>query len=125
VKIVIIGAGKVGYQLVESLLNENHDITVIDNSQDVIDKLNDNFDVLAIKGNGVSSQLLVKSDCANADLLIAVTNSDEANIVSCITAKKLGTKSVIARVRNPEYVSELKFMQKNIAVELSCYSAYT
>ncbi|NLZ38259.1 MAG: Trk system potassium transporter TrkA [Firmicutes bacterium] len=116
-KTIIIGAGKVGYQLVESLLHENHDITVIDSSQDVIDKLNDNFDVLTLKGNGVSSQLLMQADCANADLLIAVTNSDEANIVSCITAKKLGTKSVIARVRNPEYVTELEFMQKNLEIE--------
>lgn len=116
-KVIIIGAGKVGYQLVESLVNENHDVTVVDNNQNVIDKLNDNFDVLAMKGNGVSSRLLEKLDCAGADLLIAVTNSDEANIVSCITAKRLGTNSVIARVRNPEYVAELDFMQKNLDIE--------
>ncbi|HZK23948.1 MAG TPA: Trk system potassium transporter TrkA [Oscillospiraceae bacterium] len=116
-KVIIIGAGKVGYQLVESLVNENHDVTVVDNNQNVIDKLNDNFDVLAMKGNGVSSRLLEKLDCSSADLLIAVTNSDEANIVSCITAKRLGTNSVIARVRNPEYVAELDFMQKNLDIE--------
>ncbi|MCR3922910.1 MAG: Trk system potassium transporter TrkA [Firmicutes bacterium] len=116
-KVVIIGAGKVGFQLVESLLNENHEVTVIDSSQTVIDKLMDNFDVLAIKGNGVSSSLLKRLDCGGADLLIAVTNSDEANIVSCITAKSLGAKGVIARVRNPEYVMELEFMQENLGIE--------
>ena len=115
-KVIIVGAGKVGYQLVESLVNENHDVIVIDSNQSVIDKLNDNFDVLALKGNGVSSRLLEKLDCASADLLIAVTDSDEANIVSCITAKRLGTNSVIARVRNPEYVAELEFMQKNLDI---------
>ncbi len=116
-KVVIIGAGKVGVQLLESLLNERHDVIVIDSSQDVIDKLNDNFDALAIKGNGVSSGLLEKIECGNADLLIAVTDSDEANIVSCITAKKLGTKSVIARVRNPDYVPELGFMRKSLGID--------
>ena len=83
-KVIVVGAGKVGTQLVESLLNEKHDVTVIDNSQEVINNLNDNFDVLAIKGNGVSSSLLRDVECSAADLLIAVTDSDEANIVSCI-----------------------------------------
>ncbi|MDW7683808.1 MAG: Trk system potassium transporter TrkA [Bacillota bacterium] len=116
-KVVIIGAGKVGSQLVESLLNEKHDVIVIDSSQEVINQLNDNFDVLAIKGNGVSSSLLNKVECGDADLLIAVTDSDEANIVSCITAKKLGVKSAIARVRDPEYVMELEFMRKNLEID--------
>jgi len=117
VKVVIVGAGKVGSQLVESLLNEKHDVIVIDNRQDVIDRLNDNLDVLAVKGNGVSSSLLRKVECGRADLLIAVTDSDEANVVACITAKKLGTKSVIARVRNPEYVQELEFMRERLGIE--------
>ncbi len=116
-KVVIIGAGKVGFQLMESLLNENHDVIVIDNNQDVIDMLDDDYDVLAVKGNGVSSNLLNSIDCESVDLLIAVTGSDEANIVSCITAKKLGTKGVIARVRNPEYVPELDFMRKILGIE--------
>jgi len=116
VKVIIVGAGKVGTQLVESLLNEKHEVTVIDNSQQVINNLNDNFDVLAVKGNGVSSSLLQEVECAQADLLIAVTDSDEANIVSCISAKKMGTKCVIARVRNPEYVKELGFMRKTLGI---------
>ncbi|NLM52882.1 MAG: Trk system potassium transporter TrkA [Firmicutes bacterium] len=115
-KVIIVGAGKVGTQLVESLLNEKHEVTVIDNSQQVINNLNDNFDVLAVKGNGVSSSLLQEVECAQADLLIAVTDSDEANIVSCISAKKMGTKCVIARVRNPEYVKELGFMRKTLGI---------
>lgn len=116
-KVIIIGAGKVGIQLVESLLNEKHEVIIIDSNQEVIDKLTDNFDALIIKGNGVSSSLLKRIECGKADLLIAVTNSDEANIVSCITAKRLGTRSVIARVRNPEYVQELEFMRKSLGID--------
>ncbi|MDI9463548.1 MAG: Trk system potassium transporter TrkA [Bacillota bacterium] len=116
-KVIIIGAGKVGSQLVETLLNDKHDVTVIDISQEIIDNFTDNFDVLAIKGNGVSSSLLREVDCGKADLLIAVTDRDEANIVSSITAKKLGTKKVIARVRNPEYVKEQEFMREKLAID--------
>lgn len=116
-KVVIIGAGKVGMQLVESLLNEKHDVIVIDNDQEVINQLNDTLDVLAVKGNGVSINLLRKVECGNAALLIAVTDSDEANIVSCINAKKLGAKSVIARIRDPEYVAELEFIRKNLDID--------
>lgn len=116
-RVVIVGAGKVGFQLVESMLNENHDVTVIDSDYDIIEELDDNFDVLAVKGNGASSSLLTSVDCGSADLLIAVTDSDEANIVSCLTAKNLGAKGVIARVGNPEYVPELGFMHKNLGIE--------
>ncbi|HHX77319.1 MAG TPA: Trk system potassium transporter TrkA, partial [Firmicutes bacterium] len=116
-KVIIIGAGKVGLQLVESLLNEKHDVIVIDNDQEVINRLDDTLDVLAVKGNGVSINLLRKVECENAALLIAVTNSDEANIVSCINAKKLGAKSVIARIRDPEYVEELEFIRKNLDID--------
>ncbi|MGI6704354.1 MAG: Trk system potassium transporter TrkA [Clostridia bacterium] len=116
-RIIIVGAGKVGYQLVESLAKENHDIMVVDTDQEVLDKINDNFDVLTKKGNGISSSLLKGLNIEGWDLLIAVTNSDEANIVACITAKKVGVKTAIARVRNPEYVVELDFMRSNLGID--------
>lgn len=116
-KVAIIGAGKVGYQLVESLAKENHDIVVIDINQAILDKINDNFDVLTIKGNGISSNLLKRAEIQDWDLLIAVANSDEANVVACITAKKLGVKRVIARVRNPEYVMELEFIRNELGID--------
>lgn len=116
-KIVIIGAGKVGYQLVESLAKEGHDIIVIDINQAILDKINDNFDVLTIKGNGISSNLLKREEIRGSDLLIAVANSDEANVVACITAKKIGIRRVIARVRNPEYVLESEFMRNELGID--------
>jgi trk system potassium uptake protein TrkA len=116
-KIVIIGAGKVGYQLVESLVKEGHNIVVIDINQDILDKINDNFDVLTVRGNGISSKLLKSSEIGGFDLLIAVTDSDEANVVACITAKKVGVKRAIARVRNPEYITESEFMRKELGID--------
>lgn len=116
-RIIIVGAGKVGYQLVESLAKENHDILVVDKNQFVLDRINDNFDVLTKKGNGISSSLLKELDIGGWDLLIAVTDSDESNIVACITAKKIGIKTVVARVRNPEYVVELDFMRTNLGID--------
>jgi trk system potassium uptake protein TrkA len=116
-RIAIIGAGKVGYQLVESLAKENHDILVVDKDQEVLDKINDNFDVLTKKGNGISSSLLKGLNIEGWHLFIAVTDSDEANIVACITAKKLGVKTTIARVRNPEYVMELEFIRSNLGID--------
>lgn len=116
-RIAIIGAGKVGYQLVESLVKENHDILVVDTNQDVLDKINDNFDVLTKRGNGISSSLLKGLGIEGWDLFIAVTDSDEANIVACITSKKLGVKTAIARVRNPEYVVELDFMRSSLGID--------
>lgn len=116
-RIAIIGAGKVGYQLVESLVKENHDILVVDTNQDVLDKINDNFDVLTKRGNGISSSLLKGLGIEGWDLFIAVTDSDEANIVACITSKKLGVKTAIARVRSPEYVVELDFMRSSLGID--------
>ena len=116
-RIAIIGAGKVGCQLVESLVKENHDIMVVDINQEVLDKINDNFDVLTKKGNGISSSLLKGLGIEGWDLFIAVTNSDEANVVACITAKRIGVKTVIARVRNPEYVVELDFMRSSLGID--------
>ncbi len=116
-RIVIVGAGKVGYQLVESLTKENHDLIVIDKEQEILDKINDNFDVLTRKGNGISSSLLKELGIEGWDLLIAVTDSDESNIVACITAKKIGVKTAIARVRNPEYVVELQFIRNNLGID--------
>lgn len=78
-RISVVGGGKVGYALASQLEKEGHDIAIIDNRLSAIERANDHLDVLAIEGNG-----------ANADILIAVTGSDEINIISCLLAKKMG-----------------------------------
>ncbi len=117
-KIIIIGAGKVGYNLALNLSKEKHDVIIIDNDQNVIDKADENLDVFCIKGNGVSTGALQDADVYNTDLLIAVTNSDEVNMVCCLTGKKLGAKKTIARIRDPEYAQELTLLKEEIELDM-------
>ena len=79
--IIIVGCGKVGYTLVEALSNENHNIVVIDTRQDKLDLITDTLDVMGILGNGVSHTVLMQAGIETADLLIAVTGSDEENLL--------------------------------------------
>lgn len=116
-KIIIIGAGKVGYTLAENLVVERNDVTIIDKSLQVLEKVEENLDVMCIKGNGVSTNVLLEAGVDNADLLIAVTGSDEVNMVCCLTAKKLGVVQTIARVRDPEYADELSLIKDQLGLD--------
>jgi trk system potassium uptake protein TrkA len=117
-KIVFIGAGKVGYKLIEMLSEGNNDIVLIDKNPIVLKKIEDNLDVLCIKGNGVSTKTLLEAGVDKSDLLIAVTDSDEINMVCCLTAKKLGVKNTIARIRDPEYAEELVLLKEELGLDL-------
>lgn len=116
-KIIIIGAGKVGYNLAQNLVNENNDIIIVDKNPLALEKAEDNLDVMCIKGNGVSASILHEAGVAEADLLIAVTGSDEVNMVCCLTAKQLGVNRAAARVRDPEYANELSLIKEQIGVD--------
>lgn len=102
-KIIIVGGGKIGATLIESLESEGHDITVVDRDQKVIDEISNIYDVMCVCGNGVDNDTLKEADVANAELLISVTNSDEINMLICFIAKKMGAAYTVARVRNPEF----------------------
>ncbi|KPU45723.1 Trk system potassium uptake protein TrkA [Oxobacter pfennigii] len=117
-KIIVVGAGKVGYTLAESLSSEDHDVTVIDRHYDALKKVEDNLDVLAIKGNGVSVSVLLEAKIKKTDLIIAVTDSDEVNMVCCLTAKKLGAAHTAARIRDPQYAKELVMLKDEVGVDL-------
>lgn len=116
-KIIIIGAGKVGYHLAQDLSKENNDVIVIDKNPLALEKAEDNLDVMCIKGNGVSANVLHEAGVAESDLLIAVTESDEVNMVCCLTAKQLGVNQAIARVRDPEYADELSLIKEQIGLD--------
>lgn len=116
--IIIIGAGKVGYNLAENLASENHSIVIIDKNLQVLKRAEENLDVLCIRGNGVSTSTLMKAGVSSADLLIAVTNSDEINMVCCLTAKKLKAAHTVARVRDPEYAMELSLLKEQLELEM-------
>ncbi len=117
-KIIIIGDGKVGYSLAENLSKENHDVTIIDKNAEALKKAGENLDVMCIKGNGVSTKILLEAGVQSSDLLIAVTTSDEMNMVCCLTAKKLGVEHTIARIRDPEYASELSFLKAELGLDM-------
>lgn len=101
-KILIVGCGQVGFTLAERLNRENHDITLIDSDPDTLRSVADSIDVMSVTGNGASYQVQMEAGIADADLLIATTNSDELNMLCCLIAKKAGNCHTIARIRNPE-----------------------
>lgn len=106
-KIIIAGAGEIGYHLAKQLSNENHDITVIDIDSNSLDRVDSVMDVLTIHGSSTSLKTLMKANCDNTDLVVAVTSSEAININTAIIAKKLGAEKTIARVENAEYVAPI------------------
>ena len=116
--IIIVGCGKVGYTLVEQLNGENHNIVVIDEREEKVKSITDELDAMGIVGNGVSYQTLAEAGIRDADLLIAVTGSDEQNLLCCVIAKKAGNCKTIARVRNPIYSTELAFLREELGLAM-------
>ncbi|MBP5594089.1 MAG: Trk system potassium transporter TrkA [Pseudobutyrivibrio sp.] len=115
-KIIIVGCGKVGRTLVDRLSKEGHDIVVIDENQDRIDNLTNLYDIMGIQGNGASYSTQVEAGINDADLIIAVTNSDELNLLCCTIAKQMGDCASIARVRNPDYSKEISYLQEKLGL---------
>jgi trk system potassium uptake protein TrkA len=112
VKVIIIGAGKVGFSMAQLLSAENQDVTIIEQSPQRLQVLEDKLDVQVIKGSGSSKSLLEAAGVHNADMFLAVTQFDELNMVACMLAKRYGAKTTVARVRNPEYI-EIKDFSLN------------
>jgi len=117
-RIVVVGAGKVGRVLTEQLAAEKHDIVVIDQDTDLIESLVNIYDVRGVVGNGGCYDVQKDAFEDGADLLIATTSSDESNILACLVAKKLGTPHTIARIRNPEYEKQLHFMREELGLSM-------
>ena len=117
-KIVIVGNGKVGFTLAEQLVREEHDVVVVDSNDSALHKAADALDIMGIRGNGVSVATLRDAGADTADLLIAATNSDEVNMVCCLTAKNLGTKYTIARIRNREYAAGMNELRHILGIDM-------
>lgn len=116
--VIIIGCGKVGTALTRQLYQEGHDITVIDTNSEKVQMNVNSYDVMGIVGNGASHSILVEAGVENADLVIAVTNSDELNILCCTIAKQDGDMATIARVRNPDYSKEIRYLRKSLGLTM-------
>lgn len=117
--IVIVGCGKVGHTLTEQLVREGHDITIVDTNRRVIEDTAEVYDVMGVCGNGASLSVLEEAGVENADMIIAVTGSDELNLLCCTVAKKVGGEiSAIARVRNPDYADELVYLRQQLGLSM-------
>lgn len=117
-RIVVVGLGKVGRALTAQLAGEGHDLVVIDQNGELIDNIVNIYDVRGVTGNGGCYGVQKEAFEEGADLLIATTSSDEINILSCLVAKKIGTQHTIARIRNPEYAKQLRFMRGELGLSM-------
>ena len=116
--IIIVGCGKVGTALAQQLDEEGHDITVIDINSEALKRVTDIADVMGIEGNGVFHSVLSEAGIEYADMFIAMTESDEMNLLSCLIAKKSSSCRTIARVRNPVYISERNFIKEKLGISM-------
>lgn len=117
-KIIIVGCGNVGATLAEQLDKEGHGVTVIDTKEKLVNDVSDACDVLGVVGNGASYSVQMEADVNHADVLIAVTGSDELNLLCCLIAKKAGGCHTIARVSNPVYSREISFIREELGLSM-------
>lgn len=118
-KIIIVGLGNVGRELVAELAKENHDIVVIDKKTSQVESIVNTLDVNGVVGNGASVDALKEAEVQTADLFISCTSSDETNILCALVAKKLGAKDTIARVRTPEYFKAFKGQDLSLSMMIN------
>jgi len=115
VKIIIVGAGEVGFHIAEKLSEENQDVFLIDKDPDKIKRITENMDVQAILGSGTSPEMLKKAGITNADMLVAATDSDEVNLISCLLARNMNQYILkVARIRNTEYIEEKDLFSQDL-----------
>ena len=118
-RILVVGDGKVGHTLAEHLTREEHDVVIVDRSEEALKRCEDTLDVLCVRGNGANAATLVDAGADKADIIIAATASDETNMLCCLIAKRLGTKYTIARIRDPEYHDSLTILQREMGIDMA------
>ncbi len=115
---IIVGCGQVGEALAYELGGEGHNITMVDLSAQKINSVTSKMDIMGVVGNGATNTTLTEAGIEDADLLIAVTDSDELNLLCCMIAKRHGRCRVIARVRNHEYNTEASYLKDEIGLAM-------
>lgn len=116
--IIIVGIGKVGGTLVEQLSKEGNDITIIDKNPNAVQAMSSLYDVMGVVGNGASYSVQMEAGIENCDLFIAVTESDELNLLCCTVAKRVSNCSAIARVRTPDYSKEVEYLREKLGLTM-------
>lgn len=117
-KIVIIGLGTIGRTILRNLSKEGHTVTIIDEDKQKIEQLIERYDVFGVVGNGASMDIQAEANVKDAELVIALTRSDELNILACLVAKRVGAKNTIARVRNPAYRRQITQMKDDLGISM-------
>ena len=117
-KVVVIGAGKVGRSIIEHTIAEGHEVVVVDKNSNVVEDIIDELEVIGIVGNGASYDILKEAGVDKADLVVAATASDEANILSCLISQKIGADATVARVRSYEYSNQLKIIRDGLGITM-------
>lgn len=123
--IIIAGGGKVGETLIEQLSDEQHDVVLIDTNAKLIERMVNSYDILGICGNAANYEVQMEAGVNSADVFIALTQTDELNILSCLVAKKAGVKHTIARVRNPDYSKQFSFFQDELGLSMTVNPEYS
>ena len=119
-KIVIAGCGKIGKTIIASLTAEGHSITAIDTNPKKLELVSDLYDIITIEGNAADTDALIEAGIEKAELFIAITGSDEINMLACFVAKKLGASNTVARIRNPEYNDQsLGLLRQYLELEMA------
>jgi len=119
-KIIVVGCGKIGKTIIASLTKEHHDVTAIDSDAKVTEEIRNAYDVIGITGSGTEYDVMTEAGVSKAELFIAVTGSDELNMLSCFAARRMGAKHTVARIRDLENNDEsLSFMSKHLELSLA------
>ncbi|MBQ8373949.1 MAG: Trk system potassium transporter TrkA [Clostridia bacterium] len=123
-KIIIVGCGRVGQSLAEKLNADGNDVTVVDTNAEKVKMLANRCDIMGVVGNGATLDVLSEAGILGAELFIAVTNSDELNLLCCLLAKKEGNCQTIARVKNPEYAKETQYLSEELGLVMAINPEY-
>lgn len=117
-RVIIVGAGKVGRTLVDQLTKEGNDVTIVDKSHEKIDEITNLYDVMGLVGNGANYSIQKEAGIDSADLLIAVTDSDELNLLCCTIGRRVERCAAIARVRTPDYIPEISYLKDRLRLAM-------
>lgn len=123
-RIVVVGLGQTGQELAKELIDGGHEITVIDTNKEIVEDFTNHIDAIGIVGSGASKEVQLKAKTNIADVLIALSPTDEVNLMSCISAKLLGAKYTIARISATEYIKDEEYLTKNLGIDLIINAEY-
>lgn len=123
-RIIVIGLGQVGKELAKELIRAEHELIVIDTDKKVVEEFTNKYDAIGFVGNGASKKIQLDAKVKNADVLVALTSSDEVNLMSCITGKILGAKYTIARINEEDYIEDEKYLTNSLGIDMIVNAEY-